>query len=221
MSNPEWRMSFAALGMACAMSMAASATTIGFDGLLGGDWSLFTGHAESGFEVAPVSGAWLVGQSYGRPAPFLLFTDPTGLGMTMATLAVTSGGGTFTFDATDLYSSVTPISYAFRGTLSGQAVFATSGTVPNTFGNFAAVPNAGAGAVIDTLEVTLSTVLIPFPINLYGVDDIVVFAAASSVPEAPSPWLLGSALAALGGADRDRPLQRSHRGRAEVWSASV
>ena len=204
MLNYSWCVALAALGAGCLLSRPAPATTINFDGLSAG--APFTGYAQSGFTVAPVSGTWLV-DAYGNPGPSVEFMDTQGVGGQTSSLAVALGGQAFTFDAIDLYSSVTPIPYTLVGTLGGQTVFSTSGTVPNTFGNFATVSSIDPGAVIDRLEVALTTVA--FPYNPYGVDNIVVSAAASPVPESPSLWLLASALATLGGVGRVLALRRS------------
>lgn len=209
LGHHRWRTALAGLGAGCFLfASAASATTIGFDGL--DTDAPFTGYAQDGFAVAPVSGSW-VGFAYGNPAPSIVFTDTQGTGGQASSIAVTRAGLAFTFAAIDLYSSLTPIPYAFRGTLGGQTVFTSSSIVPNTFGAFATVPSADAAAIIDRLEVTLSTVQVSFP-NPYGIDNIVVSAAASAIPEPPSLWLLGSALAALAGVQQlERRLRCSLR----------
>lgn len=208
MLSHGWCMTLAALGAGCLVSTAAPATTIGFGGLAAG--TPFTGYTQDGFTVAPVSGVWSV-NGYGAPGPSIVFVDNQGVGGQASSVAVTRAGEVFTFGAIDLYSSVTPIPYTLLGTLGGRTVFSASGTVPNTFGNFATVPSNDAIAAIDRLEVTLTTVrLVPaVGSNPYGIDNIVVSATAAPVPEVPSLWLLASALAVLGGARPGRALRRS------------
>ncbi len=197
MPSYVWRMALATLGLGCLVTTAASATTVGFNGLTVG--APFTGYAQNDFTVAPILGAWIV-SGYGNPGPSIIFVDNQGVGGQMSSVAVTEAGEDFTLGAIDLYSSITPIPYTLLGTLGGQTVFSVSGTVPNTFGNFATVPSTYATAVIDRLQVTLTTVSIGgIGSNPYGIDNIVVSAVPSPVPEAPSLWLLGAALVVLGG----------------------
>lgn len=206
MFNRGWCIALAALGVGCLVSTAVPATTIGFGGLAAG--TSFTGYTQDGFTVAPVSGVWSVNE-YGAPGPSIVFVDSQGVGEQAFSVTVTRAGEAFTFGAIDLYSSVTPIPYTFLGTLSERTVFSASGTVPNTFGNFATVLSTDAKADIDRLEVTLTTVRILVSSNPYGIDNIVVSATAAPVPEAASLWLLASALAALGVARPGWVLRRS------------
>jgi hypothetical protein len=169
----------AALVGGCFISAAVGGTTIDFNGLSGSDGSPFTSYAESGFMVARLSGSWLVGKNYGNPPPYILFRNPP----TTASVAVTGAGAPFSFRSIDLYSSTTPIPFTFTGLLNGNTVFRVSGTVPNTFGNFATVSNPHETDRIDTLQVTLSNPSNPnFP-NPVGLDNIVVVAPGSTVPE--------------------------------------
>lgn len=185
----------AVLAGACLLGTGARAATIDFTGLGGSNGSPFTGYVEHGFTVSPVSGDWLVGQNYGDPAPFIYFLHPAVSGTTTASFAVTEGGGDFTFGAIDLYSSVTPIPYTFTGLRAGSTVFTATGTVPNTFGDFATVTNPDGADIIDTLEVTLFTYTL-FPIaNPEGPDNIVV-TPVRSIPEPTGLTLLGGALGA-------------------------
>lgn len=164
----------------CFISAAVGATTIDFNGLSGSDGSPFTSYAESGFTVARLSGSWLVGKNYGNPPPYILFRNPP---TTTASVAVTDAGAPFSFRSIDLYSSTTPIPFIFTGLLNGNTVFTVSGTVPNTFGNFATVSNPHGTDRIDTLQVTLSNPSNPNVPNPVGLDNIVVVAPGSAVPE--------------------------------------
>jgi hypothetical protein len=165
-----------ALGMECFIPNAVEATAINFDGLTAGP---FTSYTEYGFTVSPVSGNWSE-SDYGNPGPSIGFsTRPT----PTAEVAVTDAGGAFRFSSIDLYSSITPIPYIFTGLLHGNTVFTTSNTEPNTFGAFATVSNPYSGAVIDTLQVTLTSPPACCP-NAMGLDNVGVF-----VPE-PSTWAM-------------------------------
>ena len=206
MFNRVWCIALAGLGAGCLVSTAAPATTIGFDGLASG--TSFTDYTQDGFTVVPVSGVWSV-NGYGTPGPSIVFVDSQGVGGQASSVTVTRAGEAFTFGAIDLYSSVTPIPYTLLGTLGGRTVLSASGTVPNTFGNFATVPSTDATAALDRLEVTLTTARLLVGSNPYGIDNIVVSAMAVPVPEAPSLWLLASTLAALGMARPGWGLRRS------------
>jgi hypothetical protein len=134
---------------------SASNITIDFNGISGSDGSPFTSYMESGFTVSAVTNQWLVAQSGGNPGPFIYFLAQPSDVITAA-IEVTDGGMPFKFDSIDLYSSITPIPYTFVGLLNNNVVFTVSGTVPNTFGNFATVLNPDANFTIDTLEVSLT-----------------------------------------------------------------
>jgi hypothetical protein len=111
-------------------------------------------YAESGFTVSAVSGNWTASTGYGNPAPFVEFfaTGASGSGE----IRIAAGGSTFSFTSVDLYSSTTTIPYQITGLRNAATVFAVSGTVPNTFGNFATVPNPNVTAVIDALSIVLT-----------------------------------------------------------------
>lgn len=176
-----------------ASAAPASAATITFDNLAAaGNFGPYT---EAGFAVTPTSGNWITSNTFGHPAPFIQFLGITGTTVT-ADVSVTHGGSPFLFTAIDLYSSVTPIPYVFTGLRNATVVFTQSGTVPNTFGNFATVATDSV-LPIDTLLISLSNPAIgPFCCgsNPVGLDNIVVNAV--QVPEPAAALLLGVALAA-------------------------
>jgi hypothetical protein len=147
----------------CAMAAGLCATagaqpaarvrmTINFNGLKGADGSAFKSYKQHGFSVVPVQpSSWLVGQNnFGDPPPGIYYENTGGTN----SIQVTHGGATFTFVSIDFYSSITDIPYVFTGMLKGAVVYTVSGTVPNTFGNFAKVTNPDAADAIDTLIVT-------------------------------------------------------------------
>jgi hypothetical protein len=82
---------------------------------------------------------------------------------------VTTGGSAFRFSSVDLYSSTTTIPYVFTGLKGATKVFSVSGTVPNTFGNFASVANPNAGDLIDTLVIELTNGVAQNPMGLDNV----------------------------------------------------
>jgi hypothetical protein len=192
------RSSFAALAGSCLISTISWATTIDFNGLPGSQGSPFVGYTEAGFTVAPLSGNWLVGQTFGHPPPYIFFQHPAvGGTTTTAAIEITHAGATFSFSAIDIYSSVTPVPYVFTGSLSGATVFTTTGTVPLPLGNFITTTNPHGADLIDALDVTLST-FTQFPVpNTVGVDNIVVSTASPSVDEPASFLLLLSAVGVL------------------------
>ncbi|HMD98981.1 MAG TPA: serine protease [Terriglobia bacterium] len=148
---------------------------ITFDGLPGPDGSLLNCYTEGGFTVAPASGNWLVGKSFGHPLPYIYFTQrATEYGTTTNSIAVTASGHTFTFTSADLYASVTPIPYVITGFLDRNPVFKVAGIVPNTFGNFATVQNAYKDVAIDRLEIEISTFTRYAVASPAGIDNLVV-----------------------------------------------
>jgi hypothetical protein len=139
----------------CGAAPAGKLVTIDFDGLKGADGTPFATYSQHGFKVtARKTNQWLNGQNNGDPAPCIYFF--TSSPPASASVYVTHGGAMFSFTSIALYSSITTIPYAFRGTRNGMTVFAVKGTVPNTFGAFATVANRRPNVMIDKLEVTLT-----------------------------------------------------------------
>ncbi len=169
-----------ALCAECFIPNAAGAAAINFDGLTA--WAPFTSYTEYGFTVSPVSGNWIAIPD-GNPGPSIAFSTPP---TSTAEIAVTDSGETFLFNSIDLYASITPIPYIFTGLLHGNTVFRISNTEPNTFGDFVTVSNPYSSAVIDALQVTLTS---PLALNnATGLDNIDV-SFSSTVPE-PSTWVM-------------------------------
>jgi hypothetical protein len=176
-----------ALCAECFIPNAAGAAAINFDGLTA--WAPFTSYTEYGFTVSPVSGNWIVIPD-GNPGPSIAFSTPP---TSTAEIAVTDSGETFLFNSIDLYASITPIPYTFTGLLHGNEVFTTSNTEPNTFGDFVTVSNPYSSAVIDALQVTLTS---PLAYNATGLDNIDVI--RSTVPESSTWAMLLLGFAGLG-----------------------
>jgi hypothetical protein len=150
-------------------------TTVTFNGLAGSNGTPFASHLEQNVLVEPAAGAWTVLATYGRPSPSIQLvrtaSDPTLIG----DVRVTVGGAAFRLSSLDLYSSVTPIPYTITGTLSGATVFTATGTVPNTFGNFATVANPYSTAPVDTVIISVTNPAVTCCGNPVGVDNIVVW----------------------------------------------
>jgi hypothetical protein len=175
----------------------ANDITIDFNGLQGSDGSPFSNYSEYGFNVSAVTDQWLVGQSGGNPGPYIYFIAQPNQDVT-ATIDVTEGGAEFNFKSVDLYSSITTIPYTFTGFLGSNQVFSVSGTVPNTFGNFATVDNPDANTYVTSLEISLTNDPGPCCSNPMGLDNIVVSQGTTTTPEPGTLLLLCSGVAALG-----------------------
>ena len=182
MNRARWALLVCVLSAACTGSPStptppavSGTTTIGFNGL-GNNLSPFAILRESGYVITPDTEQWVVGTTYGHPAPYILFTR-SGPETVSGEIQVIAEGAAFRFSSVDLYSSITPIPYVFQGFLRDKMVFSTAGTVPNTFGNFATVRNPFATEAITTLTIRLDNPA-PCPVgpcpNPVGLDNIVV-----------------------------------------------
>ena len=129
------------------------------------DAQTLSSYTESGITVLATAGTWDARASFGNPAPSIQFYTSAGAPAT-GQVKVTAGGSVFSFVSIDLYSSMTTIPYVFTGLRGSTKVFSVSGTVPNTFGNFAPVANPNAGDQIDTLVIELTDSLAPNPMGL-------------------------------------------------------
>lgn len=132
----------------------AGVVTCTFGGLLVDEETL-SSYTESGITVVATAGGWRARTGFGKPAPFISFATSPGVSET-GRVKVTAGDLPFSFVSVDLYSSITPIPYVFTGLMGSTKVFSVSGTVPNTFGAFAAIANPNAGDLIDTLVIELT-----------------------------------------------------------------
>lgn len=147
--------------------------TIAFGGL-SGNGSQFIEYNESGFSVASGLGSWEVMESYGNPAPAIIFMREADEPEFQGEVEITSNGSLFSFNSVDLYSSITPIPYTIKGFRDSELVFTLSDTVPNTFGKFKRVENPESTDAIDTLTIRLSNPATPCCSNPMGLDNIVV-----------------------------------------------
>jgi hypothetical protein len=175
----------------------ASANTITFSGLVGANGSAFSTYTEGGFTVTPTVGSWFQGHLFGNPVPSIGAGGVFG-GPAVNSISVTDGGKPFTFSSLDFAPSPDHnVDFTFTGTLGGAPVFNTAGvlTPPQVF----QTRSSGAPSdVIDDLVVG-TTILNNAGIDSVNIDNIVVAAAAVSVPEPASLALLGLGLLGLVG----------------------
>ena len=153
--------------------VAGQNATITFADLLT-DNARVSSYTESDFTVLASLGEWVARTTYGAPAPFIEFEAAGGTSVT-GQLTVSAGdSGLFHFASVDLYSSVTTIPYALTGIRDSATVFTVTGTVPNTFGDFAPVQNPHSADLIDTLLITLTNAAPDCCDNPMGLDNIVL-----------------------------------------------
>jgi hypothetical protein len=139
------------------------------------DRSPVTSYSESDFIVTPTAQAWVATPAFGNPAPSIQFVRLASQGTLVGEVTVTSAtGALFEFESVDLYSSVTTIPHEVIGVRGGVAVFAFSGTVPNTFGQFATVTNPHSATAIDTLLIRVSNPATACCNNPTGIDNLVL-----------------------------------------------
>ncbi len=146
--------------------------TIGFDTLQSNN-APFLDYREAGFTIAAASGGWTVLTSFGHPGPFILIRRSAAEAAIAAEIRITAGGSPFSFSSVDLYSSLTPIPYAFTGLRNANTVFTVAGTVPWTFGAFATVVNPNSSDRIDTLLIRITNPVVCCD-NPAGLDNIVL-----------------------------------------------
>jgi hypothetical protein len=112
--------------------------------------------------------------TFGNPAPFIQFSRAASQSTLVGEVTITAGGSLFRFEAVDVYSSITAIPHQIIGVRNGLQVFAVSGTVPNTFGQFVTVTNPHLTEQVDTLLIRLSNPATPCCANPVGIDNIVL-----------------------------------------------
>lgn len=146
-------------------------TSVTFNGLPP-NGPAFVTHTEATVTVEAVSGPWTSG-------PALLSRNTTSqMPLDSEVRVSATAGALFRFTSARLYSSVTPIPYVYRGVRGGTTLYTFSATVPNTFGNYATVPNPFADVVVDEVYLTVINPAIPTcpscTGNPVGLDDVVV-----------------------------------------------
>ena len=153
----------------------SSRVNISFDGLASvPNRSAVTSYSEDDFTMTTTAESWEALTTFGNPAPFIQFTRLASQGALVGEVTVTLDGDPFTFEAVDVYSSITPIPHEIVGLRAGVPIFAITGTVPNTFGEFETVANPQPTAVIDTLLIRLTNPATACCSNPVGLDNIVL-----------------------------------------------
>lgn len=170
---------------------ALSAATITFGGLTGANASPFPSpYMESGFIVTATQGAWLTGQSFGKPFPSI-FNGSNFIPLTSSSIQVTrAGGGLFTFSSVDMASNNGVSTYSFSGVGLNQ-----SGSLPNSrnlntylFGTYV---NNTPDLLLTSLTINIDPIGSPTSFNI---DNIVI---TSAVPEPAPTALIGAAVGLL------------------------
>jgi PEP-CTERM motif len=172
------------------LTPAASAVKINFTDQPASGFPIFTSDTKKGFTVTPIAGQFVVGDSFGDPAPDLAVIQKS------ATISITYSGGDFTFTSVDLAGLHG--TYSITGLLDGSTVFTVSDKITGD-DVFKAYKPDFSSDLIDQLEITLTD-----KNNEADLDNIVVKPAADPdpVPEPSSFLLLGSGLVATAGALR-------------------
>jgi len=135
-------------------SAPSQTSRIQFGGLTANRREVIT-YSEAGYVVSRSAGNWMSLTTYGNPAPFIQFTTEPNT-TTIGEVTVSSGGGFFSFESIDLYSSVTRIPYEIVGLRGRDTVLSVTGTLGNTFGNFRTVTSDRPGTFVDTLFIRLT-----------------------------------------------------------------
>lgn len=164
----------------------AGAQTVTFDNLGGLNGQGFTSYSESGYDVDLFSGYICHAHNFGNPTPDLFGGQVCNSGNRTATVRVRrSGGGLFSYIATDLSSQNGTGSYVFQGYLAAASQYSNAGTFGSGFATYA---NANATTTIDELHVALSSQGTSFNIDNIQVQGVV------ATPEPASMVLLGTGL---------------------------
>lgn len=157
-------------------TVSLHATTITFSGLNGANLTPFTIDTEGGFTVIPSLGNWSQGQVYGNPAPSIL--DGPVFNPGRGTIAVTDGGGLFTFSSLDYSSNNGTSKYVIEGLLGTTVKYTLTDTLTASTG-----PDFGFTTLLNRDSTAISTLLVdvtPGPAaTSINIDNINV----SAVPE--------------------------------------
>lgn len=175
---------------AMALTAPAQAAVISFDGLSGGNGSVFTGpYVEDGFTVSAGRGDVFEGQIFGNPEPSLVVGSVFGGGPIGSVQVL---GGVFNFNSFDLSTQNGTGEYQVEGFFNGSSVFSLVGSLSP--GGFQTI--SGLAGNIDQLNFILTAN--GTSVNLDNID------VSAAVPE-PATWafmILG--FGAIGGALRRR-----------------
>jgi hypothetical protein len=124
-----------------------------------------TTYSENGYTITTVSAAWTGAER------LIFYTQPSTT--TVGEIRMTADdGGTFLFNAVDLYSSLTVIPFVIEGRLGSATVFSFSDTLPQTSGAFVRVHNPQLSDPIDTLVIRMTNTASACCANPMGLDII-------------------------------------------------
>jgi hypothetical protein len=176
----------------CSVAAAsASAATITFNALPGGNGTPLTTYDEAGFTVANSAGQFFGGTLFGNPTPSI-FAGPQFGPATNAITITRTGGGAFTLDEFDIASNNGASEYTILGTLAGATVLNLVGTQPQ-ISPFGFVQFNVGSALLDTVTLTFTA-----RGTSMNIDNIDVTPGQVQVPEPMSAALLGAGLLGLG-----------------------
>jgi hypothetical protein len=153
-------------------SARSQTSRIQFGGLTTNRTDVIT-YSEAGYVVSRSAGNWMSLTTYGNPAPFIQFTTEANT-TTTGEVTISSGGGFFSFESIDLYSSVTQVPYEIVGLRGRDTVLSVTGTLGNTFGNFRTVTSDRPGTFVDTLFIRLTNTTGGAGPNPMGFDNLVL-----------------------------------------------
>lgn len=171
-------------------SAAASAATITFSGLSGGNGSPVASYSESGFMLTTTFGRFFEEQVFGNPAPNLVAGSAFG-GLEFKGLIII-GSGSVNFESFDLATNNGDVLYSLSGFLGDVLQYAFPAVEFMHTGIFNTILNPDAAIPVDEVDLFLDILG-----TSIGIDNIVVNPAAA-IPEPAGFALLGSALAGMG-----------------------
>lgn len=173
----------------------ASAATMTFNSLPGGNGANYTTYSEAGLTFAKTAGSGCVAGLFGNSAP-AIFGGPTCDGGTTSSFRLT--GGTFSLTSLELSANNGLLAYSLVGKLGAVTQWTQDGELPGPNATF--VPVLGLfGAAVDSVEFNFTTRGTSF-----NIDNIVVDSAVAAIPVPPSLALMLAGLAGIAGVSTGR-----------------